>query len=49
MNDRERMALEAVVDYLWDDESRDYDEQDEHGKDNHILNSLQVLKEMVER
>lgn len=44
MNQTEREAIKAILDYMWEDESRDYHEQDEEGRENHIFNHLQTLR-----
>lgn len=36
-------AIDRIVDYLWEPEKRDYDEQDEDGQANHIFNDLYAV------
>ena len=40
-------AIKQVLSYMWEDEFRDYQEQDDEGQQNHILNSLAVLDDYV--
>ena len=40
-------SIKLVLDYLWDDELKDYQEQDEEGRENHILNALTCLDDYV--
>lgn len=40
-------AIKQVLSYMWEDELRDYQEQDDEGQQNHILNSLAVLDDYV--
>lgn len=43
----ERSAIENVLAYMWQDEERDFNEQDEDGRNGHIFNDLKVLAGMV--
>lgn len=49
MTEKEREALRAVIYYLWEDESRDYYEQDDEGREGHIFNHLKTLRVMYDR
>lgn len=40
-------SIKLVLDYMWDDEFKDYQEQDEEGQENHILNALTCLDDYV--
>lgn len=42
-------SLDRVVDYCWESEKRDYDEQDAEGQDNHIFRDLEILNEALRR
>lgn len=47
MDQRTRDAIRNVINYLWDDELRDYNEQDGDGKQNHIFNELEYLDNLL--
>lgn len=47
MNQRELKALSALINYNLADEQADYDQQDEQGRENHILNDLLILDQYV--
>lgn len=47
MDQRTRDAIRNVIDYLWDDELRDYNEQDGDGQQNHIFNELEYLDNLL--
>lgn len=40
-------SIKLVLDYMWEDEFKDYQEQDEEGQENHILNALTCLDDYV--
>ena len=37
-------ALETVLDYCWNDESRSYEETPEEDRRHHIFNSLKIMQ-----
>jgi hypothetical protein len=37
MDEETRAALASLVQYSYEDEHQDYEEQDEHGRENHIF------------
>lgn len=47
MDDEVIDAIKLVLDYLWEDELKDYQEQDEEGQQNHILVALTCLDDYV--
>ncbi|SEM79914.1 hypothetical protein [Streptacidiphilus jiangxiensis] len=47
LTDDELRDMRAVVDYSWAAEQRDFEEQDEDGRQNHIFNSLVVLDALL--
>lgn len=48
LTDSERDALRNVVDYCWQDEQRDYNEQDESGQAFHIFGDLGALQAFLD-
>ncbi len=44
---REHEAIKAVVNYLWKDEEKNYEECNEEGKKKHIFNALKKLKRLA--
>jgi hypothetical protein len=48
MNKDELDALVRVIDYMYYDELRDYLDQDDEGRENHILNDLRILRDYSE-
>ena len=47
MDQRTIEAIQSIIDYMYDDELRDYQEQDEDGQQNHIFKQLQHLDNLV--
>lgn len=45
--DELRESIIAVVEYNWQDEARDYEDQEENGREAHIFNHLRRLDEFV--
>lgn len=48
MAERELVALEGVIKYLWDDEKRDVEEDGKHVP-GHIFHELEILKKFLEK
>jgi hypothetical protein len=50
LTEQEVEALQSLVEYCWDSEQRDYEEQEsDAAKQNHVFNSLVLLNDLLTR
>ena len=48
LTEQEVEALQSLVEYCWDSEQRDYEEQeDDKARQNHVFNSLVLLNNLL--
>ena len=45
MNQDQMTALDTIIDYLWKDEQKNYEEDP---RDNHVFSSLEVLRQYAD-
>jgi hypothetical protein len=49
VDDQTLCSIRAIIDYLYDDEERSYEEADEEGKNGHIFTYVRNLREWLDQ
>lgn len=49
VDDQTLCSIRAIIDYLYDDEERSYEEADEKGKNGHIFTYVRNLREWLDQ